>query len=59
MIYTSSYNSCLNRNDIRLVSISGDRGRSVGFDGDYYSSLAPKRDFWLKWHNNNSGRSKL
>lgn len=49
MIYTGSYNNCKNSN---VISISGDRGKSVGFNGDYYKPLAPKLSFWTEWHNN-------
>ena len=59
MIYTGSYNNCLKERDIKLVSISGDRGKRIKFTGEYYSKLAPKRDFWLKWHNNFLGRSEI
>jgi len=48
-IFTGSYNNCKSGN---LVSISGDKGRSGGFNGNSYTKLAPKREFWNKWHNN-------
>ena len=51
MIYTSSYSNC-NTNEYNLVSISGDRGKSVNFNGDYFPELAPKKTFWEVWHNN-------
>lgn len=35
-----------------LISISGDRGKSVGFEGKTMSQLAPKLSFWKVWHNN-------
>lgn len=48
-IFTGSYNKCKNGN---LISISGDKGKSVGFNGNSYIKLAPKRDFWNIWHAN-------
>lgn len=51
MIKTSSYNNF--KTDIfKTVSISGDRGKSVDYKGEYYSKLAPKLSFWKKWHEN-------
>ena len=49
MIYTSSYNNCLKG---KKVSISGDRGISVGYQGICFPLLAPKLSFWKEWHNN-------
>ncbi len=49
MIYTGSYDNCKSG---RLVSISGDGGKSLGFDGETYKKLAPKLSFWKEWHNN-------
>ena len=53
MIYTSSYRG-INLKDFKdkTISISGDRGRLVNYNGPYYSSLAPKKDFWEVWHSN-------
>ena len=48
-IFTSSYDDCKVGN---LISISGDKGRRAGFKGKAISELAPKRNFWEKWHNN-------
>jgi len=48
-IYTGSYNNC---NIGNLVSISGDKGKSVGYIGNFYTKLAPKKSFWKKWHDN-------
>ncbi len=51
MIKTSSYEnfkSCL----FKTVSISGDRGKSVGYSGVCYPNLAPKMSFWKTWHDN-------
>lgn len=41
-IFTGCYDNCKNGN---LVSISGDKGRSVGFNGNSYTKLAPKKVF--------------
>lgn len=49
MIFTGSYDRCEIGN---LVSISGDRGKSVGFKGNAYLKLAPKMKFWKVWHDN-------
>ena len=48
-IFTGNYEECKIGN---LISISGDRGKSVGFTGKSISQLAPKRKFWEIWHNN-------
>lgn len=48
-IFTGNYDDCKVGN---LISISGDKGRSVGFVGKTISELAPKRDFWNVWHSN-------
>ena len=47
-IFTGSYDKCKKGN---LISISGDRGRSVGFNGKALPQLAPKRNFWNIWYN--------
>lgn len=49
MIYTGNYDNC---KTINAVSISGDKGKSIGFDGEHYSALAPKLSFWKQWHDN-------
>ena len=46
-IMTSNYRGCITENGI---SISGDKGRKIGFQGNYLSEFAPKKDFWIKWH---------
>lgn len=46
-IFTGCYDKCKRGN---LISISGDRGRSVGFEGKSIPQLAPKRKFWDIWH---------
>lgn len=51
MIYTGAYKNC-NSNIIKKYSISGDRGKKENFKGDYCSYLAPKKEFWLIWHQN-------
>lgn len=48
-IFTGNYGECKIGN---LISISGDRGKSVGFTGKSIPQLAPKRKFWEIWHNN-------
>lgn len=48
-IYTGSYDTCKFGN---LISISGDRGKQVNFNGKTLSCLAPKREFWRIWHDN-------
>ena len=49
MIYTSNYEECYVGN---LISISGDKGRSVGFVGKAITALAPKIGFWTEWPDN-------
>ncbi len=49
MIYTGSYDNCKSG---RLVSISGDGGKKVDFNGERYKRLAPKLSFWKVWHDN-------
>ena len=48
-IFTGNYEECKIGN---LISISGDRGRSIGFEGKAIPKLAPKKAFWDIWHNN-------
>lgn len=48
-IFTGNYKECKHGN---LISISGDRGKKVGFNGKALPQLAPKRSFWEIWHNN-------
>ena len=48
-INTANYNNCRTENGI---SISGDRGKKVGFTGGCLPMFAPKKDFWLVWHDN-------
>lgn len=49
IILTGNYQNCKMGN---IVSISGDRGKSVGFCGEVLSYFAPKMSFWKVWHNN-------
>lgn len=46
-IFTGCYQNCKSGN---LISISGDRGKTVNFHGKVLSCLAPKREFWQTWH---------
>ncbi len=48
-INTSNYDNCKTENGI---SISGDRGKRVGFTGRCLPMLAPKKEFWKVWHDN-------
>lgn len=48
-IFTGNYENCRMGD---LVSISGDKGKSVGFTGNSYTKLAPKKEFWKIWHDN-------
>ena len=48
-VFTGNYTDCKVGN---LISISGDRGRSVGFEGKAIPKLAPKKVFWDIWHDN-------
>ena len=48
-IFTGNYEECKAGN---LISISGDRGKKVGFSGKAITKLAPKRAFWDIWYNN-------
>ncbi len=48
-INTANYNNCKTDNGI---SISGDRGKKVGFTGRCIPMLAPKKEFWQVWHDN-------
>lgn len=51
MINTSSYNEWKSKK-YRTYSISGNRGKDVNYQGDYYKELAPKLTFWKIWHEN-------
>ena len=49
IIFTANYDNIKNGNHI---SISGDRGKKVGYKGKTLPILAPKLEFWKKWHYN-------
>ena len=51
-IFTGNYDECKAGN---LISISGDRGKKVGFKGKAMPKLAPKKGFW-EIYNNNIGK---
>ena len=51
MINTSSYKD-FNTHLYSTVSISGDGGKAAGYEGRCYPKLAPKKEFWKKWHDN-------
>lgn len=48
-IFTGNYDECKAGN---LISISGDKGKKVGYEGKALTKLAPKRAFWDIWYNN-------
>lgn len=50
VIYTGNYENC--KSGRKIVSISGDGGKQVGFTGKRYKLLAPKLSFWKTWHDN-------
>jgi len=50
MIQTGSYKNC--KGNCLTVSISGDKGKSVNYEGEYFPLLAPKLSFWKIWHSN-------
>lgn len=49
IIFTGNYDNCKIGN---TISISGDRGKSVNYNGKYLSFLAPKLSFWKIWKDN-------
>ena len=49
IILTGSYDNCKIGN---TISISGDKGKSVGYTGKTLTTLAPKLSFWKTWHDN-------
>ena len=51
MINTCSYKN-FNTELYKGVSVSGNRGKDVGYCGACYQVLAPKRSFWETWHEN-------
>lgn len=48
MISTSSYKN-FETGMYRRCSISFDKGKDAGYEGDSYPALAPKREFWDVW----------
>lgn len=51
MFCTAKYEN-IKDNDLRLISISEDEGKKIGFTGETYKALAPRKDFSSKWHDN-------
>ena len=49
MIYTGCYGKCKSGN---LISISGDHGKKVNFNGKFIREFAPKLSFWKIWEDN-------
>ena len=49
IIFTAKYDNVKNGNHI---SVSGDRGKKIGYEGNSLSILAPKLEFWKVWHDN-------
>ena len=49
ILFTENYENCKTGN---LVSISGDKGKKVGYAGNTYKAFAPKLGFWMTWHDN-------
>lgn len=48
-IFTGNYEECKAGN---LISISGDRGKKVGYTGNAIPQFAPKKVFWTTFDNN-------
>lgn len=51
MISTSSYKNWQS-DKFLTYSISGDRGKNIGYKGEVFNLLAPKLSFWKVWHEN-------
>lgn len=49
IIFTGNYDNCKIGN---TISISGDKGKSVGYTGNSFTKLAPKWSFGKIWHDN-------
>lgn len=59
-IYTSSYDNAKKMSEnMHLISISGNKGKSVDFSGDSLTILAPKLAFWKEWHENYYNKKPL
>lgn len=56
MINTCSYKN-FKSELLKSVSISADKGKNANFYGNYYSLLAPKKEFWDIWNNNKDKKS--
>lgn len=54
-VFTGNYTNCKSG---ALVSISGDKGKSASFQGNSYTALAPKKDFFRTWKDNKGGLSE-
>ena len=50
MIYTCSHHN-YQSNLYKTYAISGNRGKTVNYQGECFSKLAPKLSFWQIWHN--------
>ena len=51
MIKTSNYNNC-HTDKYQVYSISRDKGKDANYVGDYFLTLAPKREFFKTWRHN-------
>jgi len=51
MVTTCSHKN-YNSNVYKTFDISGNHGKDVNYKGEYFSELAPKKDFWQIWHDN-------
>ena len=51
MIRTGNYKS-FGETKYCTISISGDKGKSVNYNGNCFPALAPKLSFWTIWHEN-------
>lgn len=51
MIFTGSYKDFKN-SGYKTCSISGDKGKTENYVGDYCFNLTPKKSFWTNWHEN-------
>jgi len=58
MIYTCSYKD-FKTDILKGVSISGDRGKRINWEKGYYSSLAPKKEFFKIWEENKNKLNEI